>query len=62
MSRCPISTSFEEGGVDAGVSGGVGAVTKSKTAIEIYQITDAGIALQTSISGTKYWEYTSLNQ
>ena len=57
-----VSTDLEEGGVDAGVSGGLGSVTKSKTAIEIYQITDAGVALQASISGTKYWKYKSLNK
>ena len=51
----------KDGGIDTGVSGGVAGVTQAKTAIEVYKITEAGISLQATIAGTKYWKDEDLN-
>lgn len=51
----------KDGGIDTGVSAGVAKATQSKTAIEIYKITEAGISLQATIAGTKYWKDEELN-
>jgi lipid-binding SYLF domain-containing protein len=41
----------KEGGVDTGAN-----------VFEIYQMTDAGIALQATVAGTKYWKDKDLNE
>ena len=41
--------------------GAVGAAGVSGSAIEVYQLTKTGIALQASIVGTKYWRDKDLN-
>ena len=51
----------EDGGVDTGATGGVAEVSGSETAIEIYTITEAGISLQATVAGTKYWKDDELN-
>lgn len=51
----------KDGGLDTGMTGGVSATTKTKSAIEVYQITEAGISLQATIAGTKYWKDDELN-
>jgi lipid-binding SYLF domain-containing protein len=39
-----------------------GAVDTSANAFLIYQITDAGAALQATVAGTKYWKDKDLNK
>jgi lipid-binding SYLF domain-containing protein len=39
-----------------------GAVDTGANVFEIYQITDAGVALQATVAGTKYWKDSALNQ
>ena len=41
--------------------GGVGAQGSFEQSIEIYTITQAGVALQATIAGTKYWKDDELN-
>ncbi|MHC4844467.1 MAG: lipid-binding SYLF domain-containing protein [Planctomycetota bacterium] len=41
-----------------GAVGAAGDITKD---MEIYQFTEAGIALQATLAGTKYWKYKDLN-
>lgn len=38
-----------------------GALDAAGNAFEIYQLTDAGIALQATVAGTKYWKIKELN-
>lgn len=62
-----IESGWEFGGhADAAAKSGekgaaVGGEMYVENEIEIYQITDAGIALQATIAGTKYRKYTELN-
>jgi hypothetical protein len=55
----------ESGAVDTGGKGGVSAgaaeVAGVEGPIEIYQLTDAGLALQAVVAGTKYWQDGKLN-
>ena len=44
-------------GEKGGEASGAGAIG----AIEVYQITEAGISLQASVAGTKYWKDDELN-
>lgn len=46
------------------VAGTVGANAEAqfKNGIAVYQITEAGLMLQTDIAGTKYWKYKKLNK
>ena len=50
----------------AGDTGGAaakeGAVDTGGNLFEIYQMTDAGVALQATVAGTKYWKDKKLNQ
>lgn len=41
--------------------GAVGGETYIETGIAIYQLTEAGVALQATIAGTKYWKDKDLN-
>ena len=65
------NVNFKDGAVDSGsssnVAGGAGA---GKTAganiasggpMQIYQFTESGISLQATVSGTKYWKDSDLN-
>ncbi|MBL9126856.1 MAG: hypothetical protein JNL97_04380 [Verrucomicrobiales bacterium] len=49
----------------AGETGGAAAkeaaVDTAGNALEIYQLTDTGIALQATVAGTKYWKSKELN-
>jgi lipid-binding SYLF domain-containing protein len=38
-----------------------GAAAGAGTGIEIYQLTESGLALQATVAGTKYWKYDDLN-
>lgn len=58
-----VSVAKEEGaGIDTGITGGLAEATGSDTAIEVYRITEAGVSLQATIAGTKYWKDEELNQ
>ena len=66
------SVNFADGTVSAGSSTSVasgtdkhdatGAQLATRGAMEVYQFTDSGIALQATVSGTKYWQDSKLNQ
>jgi hypothetical protein len=51
----------EGGTVDREGGGGVSSGALPIGAIEIYQFTETGIALQAVASGTKYWKDSKLN-
>ena len=38
-----------------------GGAAGAGTGIEIYQLTESGLALQATVAGTKYWKYDELN-
>ncbi len=48
-------------GVNTALSSGAGNALQAETAIEIYRITEAGIALQATIAGTKFSQIDELN-
>jgi lipid-binding SYLF domain-containing protein len=64
--------SFHDGTVAAGSStdlragtqksDATGAALTSRGGMEIYQFTESGVALQATVSGTKYWKDSKLNQ
>ena len=64
--------SFRDGTVAASSSTGVragteksdasGAALATRGGMEIYQFTESGVALQATVSGTKYWQDSKLNQ
>ena len=62
-----ITEGWEWGGhadaaAKAGDKGGaIGAAGDISADMEIYQFTEAGIALQATIAGTKYWKDKNLN-
>jgi lipid-binding SYLF domain-containing protein len=66
------NVSFREGAVSAGSSTDLRAGTEksdatsaalaTRGAMEVYQFTESGIALQATVSGTKYWKDSKLNQ
>lgn len=62
------NVSFEEGTVTAGGSADSRAGSESKgTAVtpggmQVYQFTESGLALQATVSGTKYWKDSDLNE
>ena len=62
-----VEKGWEFGGqVDAAVKSGdkggaVGGEAYIETGIAIYQLTEAGVALQATIAGTKYWKDKDLN-
>jgi lipid-binding SYLF domain-containing protein len=66
------NVSFTDGTVSAGSSSSVAASTDKHDAtgaqvatrggMEVYQFTESGIALQATVSGTKYWKDSKLNQ
>lgn len=45
----------------SGDSGDAAAAAASVDGMKIYQLTDAGLALQATVSGTKYWKDDELN-
>ena len=65
------NVSFAEGTVDAGTTTSLAAGTEKKDAtgaqlatrgaMEVYQFTESGVALQATVSGTKYWKDSKLN-
>jgi lipid-binding SYLF domain-containing protein len=66
------NVSFHEGTVAAGSSTDLRAGTQKDNAtsaavatrggMEVYQFTESGVALQATVSGTKYWKDSKLNQ
>jgi lipid-binding SYLF domain-containing protein len=66
------SVSFRDGTVAAGSStdlragteksDATGAVVATRGGMEVYQFTESGVALQATVSGTKYWKDSKLNQ
>ena len=66
------NVSFTDGAVSGGSSTSVAAGTEKKDAagaqlatrgaMEVYQFTESGVALQATVSGTKYWKDSKLNQ
>ena len=65
------NVNFHDGTVSAGSSTEAHASDGSQSsraglamggALEIYQFTDSGVSLQATISGTKYWKDSQLNQ
>lgn len=45
----------------AGEQGGTGATVATRGGMEIYQFTESGVSLQATVSGTKYWKDSKLN-
>lgn len=66
------SVNFKDGTVAAGSStdltakdgdqGGGSATYATRGGMEIYQFTESGVSLQATVSGTKYWKDSKLNQ
>ena len=66
------NVNFTDGTVSAGSSTSVasgtdkhdasGAQIATRGAMEVYQFTKSGVALQATVSGTKYWKDSKLNQ
>jgi lipid-binding SYLF domain-containing protein len=66
------NVSAKQGGVSGGMSTDVrGGVNKQNSGaargatqggLQIYQFTESGVALQATVSGTKYWKDSKLNQ
>ena len=66
------NVSFTDGTVSAGSSTDMRAGTQKSEAssaalatragMEVYQFTESGVALQATVSGTKYWKDSKLNQ
>lgn len=66
------TVSVHEGTVSTGTSTGVragtnksdavGVVLAARTGMEVYQFTESGVSLQATVSGTKYWKDSKLNQ
>jgi lipid-binding SYLF domain-containing protein len=61
------AVSFHDGTVAGGSATDVRAGTTAAAAatrggMEIYQFTESGVALQATVSGTKYWKDSKLNQ
>jgi lipid-binding SYLF domain-containing protein len=66
------NVNFTDGTVSVGSSTAVaagtdkhdatGAQLATKGGMEVYQFTESGIALQATVSGTKYWQDSKLNQ
>jgi lipid-binding SYLF domain-containing protein len=52
----------EDGGTDTALGAGASEALAANTSIEIYRITEAGIALQATIAGTKYNQIEELNE
>jgi len=59
-SRASTSTAGSQAGVAGKAGGEAQAVTGDS--IEIYQMTKAGVALQATLAGTKYWRDAKLNE
>jgi len=60
--RVGVGVDTKKPGASGGRSAGSGEVTTLGAPIEIYQLTTAGIALQATVSGTKYWKDGALNK
>lgn len=60
--RVGIDVDTKKPGASVGRSAGLGEVVPVAAPVEIYQITSAGIALQATVSGTKYWKDAALNK
>lgn len=66
------NVSFHDGTVAAGSSTDVragteksdatGAAVATRGGMEVFQFTESGVALQATVSGTKYWKDSKLNQ
>jgi len=52
----------EDGGTDTALGAGSSEALAANASIEIYRITEAGIALQATIAGTKYNQIDELNE
>jgi hypothetical protein len=46
----------------AGDQGSAGAAAATRGGMEIYQFTESGVSLQATVSGTKYWKDSKLNE
>ncbi len=66
------TVNYEDGAVAVGTDTSVAAASSQTNAsganvaapggMQIYQITESGVSLQATVSGTKYWKDASLNQ
>jgi lipid-binding SYLF domain-containing protein len=66
------NVNFTDGTVSAGSStdlragteksDATGAAVATRGGMEVYQFTESGVALQATVSGTKYWKDSKLNQ
>jgi hypothetical protein len=66
------SVNFTDGTVSGGSSTSIasgtdkhdatGAQVATRGAMEVYQFTKSGVALQATVSGTKYWKDSKLNE
>ena len=56
-----VAAPTKNGGLDASMSGGMSGVTQVETAMEIYKITETGIAAQATVSGVKFSKDDELN-
>jgi len=57
-----VNPDTKQPGASVGRTAGLGEVVPVAAPIEIYQVTEAGIALQATVSGTKYWKDADLNK
>lgn len=57
--QADAAAKYDEQGAAAS---GAASVDTGGTPMEIYQITEAGVALQVTVSGTKYWKDSKLNK
>lgn len=48
--------------VKVGDQGSAGVTAAARGGMEIYQFTESGVSLQATVSGTKYWKDSKLNQ
>jgi lipid-binding SYLF domain-containing protein len=57
-----VNPDTTKAGASVGTTSGVAKMTPATLPVEIYQVTAAGVALQATVSGTKYWKDRELNQ
>ena len=48
--------------VKAGDQGGAGVTAATRGGMEVYRFTEKGVSLQATVSGTKYWKDSKLNE
>lgn len=57
-----VATPGEDGRIDSSMSDGVSTITGAKPPMEIYTLIEAGISVQATISGVKFYKDDKLNE